>query len=95
MNEWIGEAVGLMHINKIMAKEVAEEMGVTPVYLSMIMNGKKKVRDEEHLKSRVFGAINAIETKRAKAQLGTEVGDMKNRQGHPQSGNAADNSSGV
>ena len=49
MNEWIGEAVGLMHINKIMAKEVAEEMGVTPVYLSMIMNGKKKVRDEEFL----------------------------------------------
>ena len=26
MNEWIGEAVGLMHINKIKAKEVAEEM---------------------------------------------------------------------
>ena len=29
MNEWIGEAVGLMQINKIKAKEVAEEMGVT------------------------------------------------------------------
>lgn len=95
MNEWIGEAVGLMHINKIMAKEVAEEMGVTPVYLSMIMNGKKKVRDEERLKSRVFGAIKAIETKRAKAKLGTEVADMKNRQGYPRSGNAPDNSSNV
>ena len=42
MNEWIGEAVGLMHLNKIKAKEVAEQMGVTSVYLSMIMNGKKR-----------------------------------------------------
>lgn len=93
MNEWIGEAVGLMHINKIMAKEVAEEMGITPVYLSMIMNGKKKVRDEERLKSRVFGAIKAIETKRAKADVGSDVADMENRQGYPQSENDPDNRS--
>lgn len=64
MNEWIGEAVGLMHLNKIKAKEVAEQMGVTPVYLSMIMNGKKKVKDDERMKSRVFEAIEAIEKKR-------------------------------
>ena len=59
MNEWIGEAVGLMHLNKIKAKEVAEQMGVTSVYLSMIMNGKKKVKDDERMKSRVFEAIEA------------------------------------
>lgn len=64
MNEWIGEAVGLMHLNKIKAKEVAEQMGVTSVYLSMIMNGKKKVKDDERMKSRVFEAIEAIEKKR-------------------------------
>lgn len=60
MNEWIGEAVGLIHLNKIKAKEVAEQMGVTSVYLSMIMNGKKKVKDDERMKSRVFEAIEAI-----------------------------------
>lgn len=73
MNEWIGEAVGLMHINKIKAKEVAEEMGVTSVYLSMIMNGKKKVRDENRMKSRVFDAIEAIEKKRQKTNHGTDT----------------------
>lgn len=73
MNEWIGEAVGLMHINKIKAKEVAEEMGVTSVYLSMIMNGKKKVRDENRMKSRVFDAIEAIEKKRQGTNHGTDT----------------------
>ena len=73
MNEWIGEAVGLMHINKIKAKEVAEEMGVTSVYLSMIMNGKKKVRDENRMKSRVFDAIEAIEKKRHETNHGTDT----------------------
>lgn len=73
MNEWIGEAVGLMHINKIKAKEVAEEMGVTSVYLSMIMNGKKKVRDENRMKSRVFDAIEAIEKKRQETNHGTDT----------------------
>ena len=73
MNEWIGEAVGLMHINKIKAKEVAEEMGVTSVYLSMKMNGKKKVRDENRMKSRVFEAIEAIEKKRQETNHGTDT----------------------
>lgn len=70
MNEWIGEAVGLMHLNKIKAKEVAEQMGVTSVYLSMIMNGKKKVKDDERMKSRVFEAIEAIEKKRQEVNHG-------------------------
>ena len=43
---------------------MAEQMGVTSVYLSMIMNGKKKVKDDERMKSRVFEAIEAIEKKR-------------------------------
>ena len=73
MNEWIGEAVGLMHINKIKAKEVAEEMGVTSVYLSMIMNGKKKVRDENRMKARVLDAIEAIEKKRQETNHGTDT----------------------
>lgn len=76
MNEWIGEAVGLMHINKIKAKEVAEEMGVTSVYLSMIMNGKKRVRDENRMKSRVFDAIEAIEKKRQETNHGTDTTEI-------------------
>lgn len=76
MNEWIGEAVGLMHINKIKAKEVAEEMGVTSVYLSMIMNGKKRVRDENRMKSRVFDAIEAIEKKRQETNHDTDATEI-------------------
>ena len=76
MNEWIGEAVGLMHLNKI--KEVAEQMGVTSVYLSMIMNGKKKVKDDERMKSRVFEAIEAIEKKRQEVNHGKNANGNNN-----------------
>ena len=50
-----------------------EEMGITSVYLSMIMNGKKKVRDENRMKSRVFDAIEAIEKKRQETNHGTDT----------------------
>ena len=61
MDRW---SRGLDAFKQNKAKEVAEQMGVTSVYLSMIMNGKKKVKDDERMKSRVFEAIEAIEKKR-------------------------------
>lgn len=57
VNEWIGEAIGLMHINKIQAKEVAKHIGITPEYFSMIMNGKKKPKNAEQ---KIMKAISEI-----------------------------------
>ena len=41
MEFWIGEIVGKMHVNKISNIDVAKAMGVTPEYISMLLNGKK------------------------------------------------------
>lgn len=39
--KWTGEVVGLMHINKITNSDIAKILGVTPEYVSMILNSKK------------------------------------------------------
>lgn len=41
LESWIGEVVGKMHIADIEGKELAQHMGVTPGYLSMLLNGKR------------------------------------------------------
>lgn len=41
MEEWIANAVGSMHVNRISNIEIAEKLDVTPEYVSMILNGKK------------------------------------------------------
>lgn len=39
--EWTGRIVGLLHTHRITQVELATEMGVTPQYISMVLNGKK------------------------------------------------------
>lgn len=39
---WTGHLVGKMHNKKITYEELAEELGVTKAYISMILNGKRK-----------------------------------------------------
>ena len=41
MENWIAEAIGMMHINKITQKDLAKHLGCTEQYISMIFNGKK------------------------------------------------------
>ena len=40
--QWIGELVGQMHNNKISKTQLAEHMGVSREYVSMILNGHRK-----------------------------------------------------
>ena len=42
MDSWIADVVGLMHIHGITQITLAEHMGVTNDYISMILRGKKK-----------------------------------------------------
>ena len=39
---WTGNLIGKMHNKDITYDELAEEMGVTKSYVSMILNGKRK-----------------------------------------------------
>lgn len=64
MEQWIGRAVGKMHINKITQTQLAEEMGVTNDYVWMILNGKKTPKG---IRERVELAINNIILSRTKS----------------------------
>ena len=39
--QWTVELVGQMHKYKITKKQLAEKLGVTPEYLSMVINGHR------------------------------------------------------
>ena len=57
MNVWIAKAVGLMHLHKITQKSLANHLGVTDEYISMILNGKKTPKNAE---LRIMAALNEI-----------------------------------
>ena len=53
--------VGKMHNERIRAEDIATVLGVTPAYVSMILNGKRNPPDA---KARLEAAVNAIIEKR-------------------------------
>ena len=55
--EWTGDAVKLMHIYGITRKEVADELGVTNAYITMVLNGRQ-VKDKT--KDRITSALLKI-----------------------------------
>lgn len=57
MENWITEAIGLMHINKITQKDLARQLGYTEQYVSMIFNEKKKPKCA---KEKIIAAIEAL-----------------------------------
>lgn len=57
MNDWIAKAVGKIHVNKITQAQLAEKMGVTREYVTMILNGIKAPKDAEQ---RINAAIDEI-----------------------------------
>ena len=57
LSKWIGEVVGEMHIRKITTNQLAAHMGVTPEYISMILNGH---REPVGIEGRLRKAIEEI-----------------------------------
>ncbi len=55
--EWTGNLVGLMHNNKITFVQLAERLGVTNRYVSMVINGH---RDPPGAEERFRAAVNQI-----------------------------------
>ena len=56
--EWTGDAVKLMHIYGITRKEVADELGVTNAYITMVLNGRQvKDTTRDRIKSALLKII--------------------------------------
>lgn len=45
--QWTADLIGEMHLNKITKKQLSEELGCTPEYVSMILNGHRSPADAE------------------------------------------------
>ena len=54
---WIGEIVGLMHKHGISNKQLAAHLGMTPEYISMVLNGH---REPAGIEARLRAAIDEI-----------------------------------
>ena len=39
--QWTANLIGNMHLNGFSKKQLAEQMGVTPEYVSMVLNGHR------------------------------------------------------
>ena len=59
--QWIGELVGRMHNNKISKSQLAEHMGVSREYVSMVLNGHREPAGAE---SRFQSAVAEIVAKK-------------------------------
>lgn len=58
--QWTGDLVGQMHKLKITKKQLAEKLGVTPEYVSMVLNGHRApVGAEEKFRAALVELIQA------------------------------------
>ena len=70
MNEkWTGVLIGKMHNERVSFVDLADEMGVTKAYVSMILHGARKPKGIEQRMKDAFESILAkrkLETERSK-----------------------------
>ena len=62
---WTGAVVGRMHVNQITNKMLADELGVTDRYVSMVLNGHK---DPSGAESKFNAAIDRLIESRSTAE---------------------------
>jgi len=55
--KWTGHLVGKMHNEGITYDDLAEEMGVTKSYISMILNGRRK---PDGIRNRMEEAVDRL-----------------------------------
>lgn len=50
--QWTGEVVSKMHIFEVTKQQLAAELGVTPAYVGMVLNGRREPKGaEQQMKS--------------------------------------------
>ena len=47
LENWTGDVVGIMHVNKISHQQLAEKLGWHVKYLSAVLNGKRNPKKAE------------------------------------------------
>ncbi len=72
---WTGNLIGKMHNKDITYDELAEEMGVTKSYISMILNGRRKPAD---IRKRMEDAVNTIIQRQSDGTGGAVLVDKDN-----------------
>lgn len=72
IDEWTGEVVAMMHVNRITGRRLSEELGYTEEYVSMVLNGKRNPPGAEQ---RFKDAVNSIICKKNVTQSKTEKGE--------------------
>lgn len=45
--QWTADIIGQMHLHRIHKKRLADALGVTPEYVSMVLNGRREPPDAE------------------------------------------------
>lgn len=65
--QWTAELLGEMHLRNVTAKQLAEETGWHPKYLSTVLNGHKEPKDAE---KKLRAALTRIGIKRERAEKG-------------------------
>ena len=58
---WMGELIGQMHNTGVSRKEIAAELGVTPAYVTMLLNG---IRTPEGAETKLRCAFETVREKR-------------------------------
>ena len=67
--QWIADLVGKMHKFKISKTQLAEELGVTREYVSMVLNGH---REPTGAKEKFGAAVDRIIERRSAAEISCE-----------------------
>lgn len=52
--QWTAQLIGEMHLNGITKKQLAEEAGIRPEYVSMLLNGRREPRNAERMLRNAF-----------------------------------------
>ena len=70
--KWTGRLIGRMHNERITYEQLANEMGVSKAYISMILNGKRK---PPNIQKRMETALEAI-IKREREKQSQKKGEI-------------------
>ena len=65
--QWIGDFIGRMHRHRVKITQIAQEMGVTREYLSMILNGH---REPNGIEKRMNDALDRVIEKTSRGEEG-------------------------
>lgn len=66
--QWTADIIGQLHLHKIAKKELAQKIGVTPEYVSMVLNGHRDPRDAQEKFRQAVCAIIAERQKSSASQ---------------------------